>query len=349
MIHKDIYLPIYLNGMKRRDYLAMIAHDMGAIFELIGFASLVPFVVLIFYQEWEMVIPMASVPIAFMALGLLISQIPTGEYTPHLSIALVTVALTWFFIAVIGAIPFVLGLQMSFTDSMFEAMSGWTTTGFTMMTALDTAPRTLIFWRSLMQWLGGIGVIAFTIAMQTVTGLGYSQLFRSEGRTEAFTPSVVSTGRRIWGIYVVLTVIFTILIMLSGLSFWDALNLVMSTLSTGGFSIHDAGIRYYQNITLEVLLIPVMIAGALPFKLYFILYQKRDLKILRDATWFSFSSSYSSEPSLLPSTSTSSTRYRYLPLSGKGRSSRYRASPVPGFRTRICISGPHLRSFSSSC
>jgi trk system potassium uptake protein TrkH len=99
------------------------------------------------------------------------------------------------------------------------------------------------------------------------------QLYRSEGRSEELMPSVVSTGRRMWVIYLFLTVLFTGMVMLSGIPLWDALNLVMVSIATGGFSIHDAGMAFYDNGVLEALLIPVMIAGALPFKLYFLMYR----------------------------------------------------------------------------
>jgi trk system potassium uptake protein TrkH len=268
--------------MKRLGHLAIIAHDMGLIFEFLGAITLVPFVVLLIYQEWEMIIPMGAVPVIFFTLGYTISKVPQKAYTPSLSVALVAVALTWFAVALVGSVPFVLALDISWTDSIFEAMSGWTGTGFTMMTSLDTMPRTLIFWRSFMQWIGGIGVIAFGIAMLSRSGLAQSRLYRSEGRSEDLMPNVVSTGRRMWVIYLFLTVVFTAMVLISGIPLWDAVNLVMTTIATGGFAPHDAGMFYYQNDLLEALLIPVMIAGALPFKLYFLIYRGNFGTFIRD-------------------------------------------------------------------
>ncbi|HUU75747.1 MAG TPA: potassium transporter TrkG, partial [Methanoregulaceae archaeon] len=127
--------------------------------------------------EWDMIIPMGSVPVTFVILGFLISKVPSKEHVPQLSVALVAVALTWFLSAVIGSLPFMLALQMTPTDSIFEAMSGWTDTGITMMSSIDTAPKTLIFWRSLMQWIGGIGVISLGIAMQSRSTLAQYRLW----------------------------------------------------------------------------------------------------------------------------------------------------------------------------
>lgn len=268
--------------MKRLGHLAIIAHDMGLIFEFLALITLVPFIILLIFQEWDMIIPMGAVPATFITLGFFISKVPQKRYIPSLSVALVAVALTWLAIAIVGAMPFVLALKVSWTDAVFEAMSGWTGSGYTVMTSLDTMPMTLIFWRSFMQWVGGMGVIAFGIAMLSRSGLVQSRLYRSEGRSEALMPSVVSTGRRMWVIYFVLTVVFTGMVLFSGVPLWDAMNLVMTALATGGFAPHDAGMFYYNNPVLEALLIPVMLAGALPFKLYFLIYRGKFKSFFRD-------------------------------------------------------------------
>ena len=269
--------------MKRLGHLAIVAHDMGLIFEFLALVTLVPFIVLIIYREWEMILPMGTVPFLFLASGFLISKVPRKPYIPSLSVALVAVALTWLAAAVIGAVPFVLALEVTWTDGIFESMSGWTDTGITVMSSIDTMPKTLIFWRSFTQWLGGIGVIAFGIAMLDRSGLSQSQLYRSEGRSEDLMPNVVSTGRRIWLIYVTLTLLSTGLILLSDIHLWDAVNLAMVGISTGGFTPHEAGMSYYNNPSLEFLLIPVMIAGALPFKMYFLMYRGKAREIFKNS------------------------------------------------------------------
>ncbi|MDO8873833.1 MAG: TrkH family potassium uptake protein [Methanoregula sp.] len=268
--------------MKRIENIAIIAHDMGVTFNFLGIASLLPFLVLVIFREWDMLLPMASAPLVFFIFGYLLSRIHPPDLTPTLSISLVVVALSWFAIALIGALPFVLGLHMPYTDSVFEAMSGWTGTGFTMITSLNTTPNTLLFWRSFTQWIGGIGIIAFRISLSRKTSATLFQLYRSEGRSEALMPNVVSTGRKMWQIYLFLTFMFTGMVMLSGTGLWDSLNLVMVALATGGFTIHDAGMMYYNNPMLELLLIPVMLAGALPFKIYFLLYRGNIKAMFKD-------------------------------------------------------------------
>jgi trk/ktr system potassium uptake protein len=270
--------------MKRREHLALIAHDMGSAFQVLGLACFIPFIVLLYYREWDMVVPMLSAPVTFLVLGWVIARIPKREEVPQLSVALVAVALTWLAVALVGSLPFILSMGMSWTDSIFEAMSGWTGTGFSVIVSVNAVPRTLVFWRSFMQWIGGIGVIAFGIAIAGRSGMAPIRLFRAEGRPDDFMPNIVSTGRRIWGIYLVLTIFFIGLVLLAGAPVWDTINLVMVALATGGFAPRDGAMMVYGNVWLEILLIPVMVAGMLPFKLYFLLYGGKVRPFFRDPT-----------------------------------------------------------------
>jgi trk system potassium uptake protein TrkH len=171
---------------------------------------------------------------------------------------------------------------MSFVDSVFEGMAGWTGTAFSMMRSLDNAPHTLLFWRSYMQWVGGIGIIAFAIALGSSKGLSRTRFFRTESRDEPFLPSVRSTGRALWKIYALLTFIAVGMILFTGIPLWEAVNLGLATISTGGFSLHPEGILYYESTFLELLLIPIMIAGALPFKLYYLVLENRQWSLFGD-------------------------------------------------------------------
>jgi trk system potassium uptake protein len=270
--------------MKRIEHIAMIAQDMGLIFEFLGIASLLPFLVMVVFREWGLFLPMATAPLTFLVLGYIISHLPSRDIEPSFSVTLSAVALSWLAIALIGALPFVFGLGMSYTDSVFEAMSGWTGTGFTMISSLDTTPQTLLFWRSLTQWIGGIGIIAFGISLHRKTRVSLFRMYRAEGREEELVPASITTSRRMWMIYLVLTFAFTGLIMFVGVPFWDSLNLVMVAIATGGFTLHTGGLAYYNNPLLEILLIPVMLAGAIPFKVFFLLYNGKVGEMFKDHT-----------------------------------------------------------------
>lgn len=261
---------------------AIIAPDLGLIFLFIALVSCTPFLVGFWYGELDLLLPMASAPAGFGILGVWLAGVPKAEGEAHLSVALSAVALIWLAAALIGALPYTLGLGIPYTDSVFEAMSGWTGTGFSLLPSVDDTPRMILFWRSLTQWMGGLGIVAFTIALAGRSGLTRFQLYRSEGRSETFMPGVVATAGEMWRIYLVLTALGIGLVLLSGIPLWDAVNIVMTAISTGGFAVHSAGILYYESPLLEMLVVPVMIAGALPFKLYFLLYYKRTFGLLRD-------------------------------------------------------------------
>jgi trk system potassium uptake protein len=265
--------------MQRFEYITTIIADIGDIFSFVAPIACVPLIVSVIFSEWNMLVPMATVPVVFFLLGKLLKRLPRNKRERHLSTAFCSAALFWFLSAMISGIPFILGLNMGFTDALFEGMAGWTGTAFTMMHSLDTAPHTLLFWRSYMQWISGLGIVAFALAMASSTGLLRSKIFRTESRDEPLMPGVISTGRALWKIYALLTFVAIGLILFAGLSVWDAVNLALSTISTGGFTIHEGGILYYNSLVLELILIPIMIAGALPFKLYYLVKENRRLSL----------------------------------------------------------------------
>ncbi len=268
--------------MRRLIHLSTIIADCGDIFVFVAPVTCVPLVIAVLFAEWGMFLPMAAVPALLFIAGLFLRSLPRSERGVRLSTALCSVALFWFFCAMVSGVPFMLGLHMNFTDALFEGMAGWTGTAFTLIPAVDSAPRTLLFWRSYMQWISGLGIIAFAITTASSTGLFPSKIFRNEGRDEALMPSVIATGRSLWKIYGFLTFMAIGLIMFSGLSLWESVNLALSAISSGGFCIHEQGILFYHNLFLELLLIPVMIAGALPFKLYFLVLENRRLSLFGD-------------------------------------------------------------------
>ena len=268
--------------MHRFEHLSTIIADLGDIFVFIAPVTCLPLIVAVLFSEWNMLLPMASVPVTFYVIGMLIQRLPRTERGVRLSTALCSVALFWLTSAMVSGLPFMLGLHMGFADSLFEGTAGWTGTAFSMMQSLETAPHTLLFWRSYMQWISGIGIIAFAIAMASSTGLSRSKIFRTESRDEPLMQAVVSTGRALWKIYGILTFFALGLILFTGLSLWESINLALTAISTGGFTLHEGGILYYQSTQLELILIPIMIAGALPFKLYYLIAENRRWSLFGD-------------------------------------------------------------------
>lgn len=268
--------------MSRNGGFRTVAHEMGLIFVFLGLMSLAPMPVGIIYGETGFLLSMATAPACFLLIGLLLRKVPRSSDRTTPSNALAAVAVSWLIAAVVGSLPFVFGLGMPFTDSVFEAMSGWTSTGLSLIPSVDATPHILLFWRSLTQWLGGLGIVAFMVAAVQYSGLTSSHLYRSEGRSEAIMPSVVSTAARMWEIYLILTALSIGAIFLSGVGLWDAVNLAMTAIATGGFSVHSQGVIFYHNTVLEIVLIPVMIAGATPFTLFYAMYQTGRLSFFKD-------------------------------------------------------------------
>ena len=157
-------------------------------------------------------------------------------------------ALGWIFISAIGALPFVIALGTNYLDAYFEAMSGFTTTGITLFSGLDDMPRSILFWRSLTQWIGGIGILSFFLAITYQSG-GAHHIFGAESHkisSARLKPGLFSTLRILWLIYTLFTVLAATAYVLEKMPVFDAICHALSTLSTGGFSPHDSSIEYYS-------------------------------------------------------------------------------------------------------
>jgi trk system potassium uptake protein len=268
--------------MRRLEHLSTIITDLGDIFTFVAPVTLLPLFVAVLFSEWNLLLPMALVPGIFFMAGMILRSFPRRQHGTRLSSAMCTVALFWLACAMISGVPFMLGLHMGFTDAVFEGMAGWTGTSFTMIRSLDTAPYTLLFWRSYMQWVGGLGIISFALAIASRTGLFRSKLFRSDSRDEPLLPTLIATGRNLWKIYGILTFCAIGLILFTGLSLWESVNLALSAISTGGFTLHPGGILAYDSVLLELILVAIMIAGALPFRLYFLILENRRWSLFGD-------------------------------------------------------------------
>ncbi|HIQ32664.1 MAG TPA: TrkH family potassium uptake protein, partial [Methanothermococcus okinawensis] len=224
---------------KGRDLLG-IAHELGILIVVIGILMLIPCVVGYYYREplWYFLYP----SLLTILIGILIYRF-TAPVEIELKHAMVISALAWLLASLIGALPFYLGIPyFSYLDGVFESMSAWTTTGFTLVKDVEALPRALQFWRSLEQWIGGIGVLVMVISILSKTGV--SAYYRAEAREEKILPSTVNTARKIWQIYILYTLIGISLLYLAGLPIWDAINLCMCGISTGGMSIKNASFPY---------------------------------------------------------------------------------------------------------
>lgn len=176
----------------------------------------------------------------------------------------------WFAISLFAALPFYFGGRIDFTDAFFESVSGLTTTGSTVFVGLDAMPAGVLLWRSMLQWVGGVGIVVMAIMILPFLRVGGMQLFRSESsdRSEKVVPRPAELALSIGSIYCALTFLCALGYAMAGMSPFDAVNHAMTTLATGGYSTHDASFAYFANPAVHWLGTVFMMAGALPFVLY---------------------------------------------------------------------------------
>ncbi len=183
------------------------------------------------------------------------------------------VALGWLFFSLFGSIPFVLsGYIPSFTDAFFETMSGFTTTGATILANIESLPRGLLFWRSLTHWIGGMGIIVLSLAILPFLGVGGMQLFKAEVPgpvADKLTPRIAETAKILWGVYLVFTLVQTGLLMLGGMNLFEALCHAFGTLATGGYSTRNASVGAYASAFIDYVVILFMILAGTNFALHY--------------------------------------------------------------------------------
>ena len=266
--------------MGRIQYFSTVFAELGGMLEYISPLTAVPLLVAMAFREYSLLLPMAAVPVVLFLLGFLLNLLPRREKYIRLSSAFCSVALVWLAFALVSTIPFMLVLDLSLTDALFETMAGWTGTGFSLLDPSLYIPETLLFWRTFMQWIGGMGVIALSITMASRGGLIQSPLFHSDSRSEQILPGVIATGKELWAVYIFLTIIGAGVILVAGIPLYEAITLSLTTISTGGYLPFEGGLAAYNSRLLEYLLIPVMIVGSTPFTLYYISYRKRKLSLI---------------------------------------------------------------------
>ena len=198
------------------------------------------------------------------------------------------VSASWLVFSIIGTLPFLLGTDITrLSCAFFESMSGFTTTGASVYTDIDHLPHSILFWRSLSHWFGGMGIVFFTIAVLPQMGVGDLKLFSAEAtglKTGKVHPRISTTARWIWGLYVVMTIACSVALILAGMSPFDAINHSMATISTGGFSTHQDSVAYFQSPLIEYIEIIFMAASGINFTLLYLLVIKRRFReVWRDA------------------------------------------------------------------
>ncbi len=246
----------------------IIVKELGSVLKIFSYVCLFAVVIPLIFKELH-AIPSIVVTgaVAYASAHFMLSLPEEAE--PKIRHAMIVAALAWIIIPLYSTIPIMVVEDMPFLDCMFECVSGWSGTGLTMVIHEDQLTHTIQFWRSLMQWIGGMGVIVLMISILARPGTGAYSLYKSEGRIEKIHPSIVSTVKTMWKIFFIYTVLGVVLLWLCRMPLWDAINHAMTGIATGGFSVVDNSIGYYDSPLIDYALLPLMTAGAISFVVHY--------------------------------------------------------------------------------
>lgn len=263
-----------MNEKPESEFVATVMHYLGIVLMIVGNLILAPVVLAVYYGEPFIPYVIAS-SISLVFGFILFKKFKRGRLT--LGRALVFGASAFAIMALIGATPYYLmSLQLfgelgvdAFVNSYFESMSGFTTTGLSTLSNIDSAPLSLLFWRSMTQWIGGIGVVVLFLTVLVGPGMSATYLFKSEAREDRLAPSIKHTVRGMVRIYLFYTIAAIVVLFLLGMPIFDAVNHAFTAVSTGGFSTHATSIESYTSWGLELGMIMFMIIGATSFTLHY--------------------------------------------------------------------------------
>src|SRR5690606_9743562 len=242
--------------------LAVTIRTLGVLFMLFSTTLIPPLAVSLLYRDGEAAHFSLTFALAAAARLALWLPVRAREATIRSRDCFAIVAWMWTALCLLGAVPFMLSLDLSFAEAVFESASGYTTTGATVLSGLDAMPKSILLYRQELQWLGGIGVIVLSVAMLPMLGIGGMQLYRAEGpgpfKDEAITPRVARTARRLSALYVAFTAACALCYWLAGMEPFDAIAHGMTTVATAGYSTHDASIAYFDSPLIELVAIVFM-------------------------------------------------------------------------------------------
>jgi len=258
-----------------------IAYYFGKLIIGIGVVQLIPIPMLMFQTSTFLDFIAFIAPAALAIIGgyAIVKYTINGATAFSMKSGAVVVTLTWVVAVILGAIPFVVTGQLTWLDAIFEAMSGWTTTGLSMVDVSQTSP-VFLFWRSLMQFVGGAGLAV--LMLSAVVGPEANGLYEAEARSDRFVPNVIDTSRILLKLYLTYFGVGAVLYMLSGMTWFDAINHSMAVLSTGGFSTRGESIGYWNSISVETVTLVLMILGTTNFSTHYVLLTQRRIKTLMD-------------------------------------------------------------------
>ena len=265
---------------------------LGLLLMLFSLTMLPPIGISVIFDDGQ-------IPLFGAAAGLIfgagfISWLPARRQKRDLRIrdGFVITVLFWLVLGSAGSVPLALSeqLNLSMTDALFESISGLTTTGATVIVGLDHLPKSVLFYRQQLQWLGGMGIVVLAVAILPMLGIGGMQLYRAETpgpvKDAKLSPRIAETAKALWLIYLSLTAACALAYWISGMAIFDAICHAFSTIAIGGFSSYDASIGHFNSVSIETVAIVFMVISGMNFSLHFVAWHNNSLKhYLHDPEW----------------------------------------------------------------
>ncbi len=243
---------------------------IGILLIVLGVAMLAPYSLQIIFEEKSHSFISSSFVTIFIGVLFILANLEK-EFKLNLRQTFLFSSLAWIMVAIFGSLPFLLAAQeFSFSEAFFESMSGITTTGATIISNLDDTPKSILLWRAIMQWLGGIGIVVMAITILPLLKVGGMQLFKMEGpdSTEKILPRTIEVAAIIISTYVALTFLCGFFYWIFGMSVFDSVSHAMTTIATGGFSTHNDSIGFFKSHNIEIVASIFIILGSIPFISY---------------------------------------------------------------------------------
>lgn len=249
----------------------VILNILGTVIKFLGISLIVPLLVALYYNEPASLQVFLISSILAILTGVFLEYTCKSDFELNHRESFVIVAMGWFSVALFGAVPYLLS-GISPVDSLFESMAGFTTTGSTIFTDIESHSKSLLFWRSMTQWLGGMGIIVLVIAVLPKLAVAGRQMFNSESSgpiKDKLKPRLKNTAQILWGVYVTFTVLEIILLKSAGMSLYDAVVHSFSTMSTGGFSPNNESIAGFGSVLIETIIVLFMLIAGANFSLIY--------------------------------------------------------------------------------
>ena len=270
----------------------IILYLLGIVLMIVAAFMLLPLCVSIIYDEGDFFHFLKAISVTFIT-GIILTMANRKHKKEDLRHrdGFISVTLSWLVVAFFGSLPYIFdGTFGSITDSYFEAMAGFTTTGSSVLIDIEAQSHGILFWRSLTQWLGGMGIVLFSLAILPMLGAGGMQLFRAEVpeiTVDRLRPRIVDTAKSLWYIYALLTAIAAGMFLVGGMTLFDAICHAFTTLATGGFSTKNASIAFYESPFIHLVTTLFMFLAGINYTLYFFAF-RGNLTRFRQSTEFRF-------------------------------------------------------------